>query len=265
MVLKGLSDSGVITWRNLMSIKRTSDWVLGATVQPAIIVVLFAFVLGSAIGGSSGSGAYREFIVAGAFTQTMVLNSAVTIVGFANDLQKGVIDRFRSLPMSRIAVLLGRAISDLAVGSVRLAAMSLCGLLIGWRIRGSFVDAVLGYLVMLMFSFALSWVAMLIGLISPSVEVAQGAGLIWVLPIVYVSSAYVPAAQLPGILRPIGDWNPLTAVANATRNMFGNHFGPVASTWPAEHATLYAIVSCAGIVAVFAPLAVARYQKAPTR
>jgi ABC transporter DrrB family efflux protein len=238
---------------------------MAATLQPIMFVLLFAYVFGDAIGGDAGGAAYREFLIAGIFAQTMAFNSAFTVIGFANDLQKGIIDRFRSLPMSRLAVVLGRTTSDLVVSVVALVVMSLCGLIIGWRIHGSVLDAVLGYLVMLMFAWALSWVGALIGLAARSVEVAQSAGLIWIFPLSFISSAFVPVDKLPGFLKVIAEWNPFTAVINATRDLFGNQFGTPPTGWPAEHAALYSTVCCVVIIAIFAPLATARYRRVASK
>jgi ABC-2 type transport system permease protein len=264
-ITKGLADGGVITWRNLLNVRRNPDWLMAATLQPIMFVLLFAYVFGDAIGGSAGGPAYREFLIAGIFAQTVAFNSAFTVIGFANDLQRGIIDRFRSLPMSRIAVVLGRTTSDLAVSVVALVVMSLCGLIVGWRIRGSVLDAVFGYLVILLFAWSMSWVGALIGLTARSVEVAQSAGLIWMFPLSFVSSAFVPLNTLPGFLRVIAEWNPFTAVINATRELFGNKFGPPPTGWPAEHAGLYAVLACLGLIAIFAPLAVARYRRVASK
>lgn len=264
-IAKGISDGGVVTWRNLMNVRRNPDWLMSATLQPIMFVLLFAYVFGEAIGGEAGSAAYREYLIAGIFAQTVAFNSAFTVIGFANDLQKGIIDRFRSLPMSRLAVVLGRTSSDLVISVIALVVMSGCGLLVGWRIRGSFVDAVLGYLVMLMFAWALSWVGALIGLVARSVEVAQSAGLIWMFPLSFISSAFVPTDSLPTVLRVIAEWNPFSAVINASRDLFGNRLGPPPTDWPAQHAALYAILCCVGIIAIFAPLATARYRKVASK
>ncbi|HJQ45775.1 MAG TPA: ABC transporter permease [Amycolatopsis sp.] len=264
-IVKGISDGGVVTWRNLLNVRRNPDWLMAATLQPIMFVLLFAYVFGDAIGGAAGGAAYREFLIVGIFAQTVAFNSAFTVIGFASDLQKGIIDRFRSLPMSRVAVILGRTTSDLMVSVVALVVMSVCGLIVGWRIRGSFGDAVLGYLVILLFAWALSWVGALIGLAARSVEVAQSAGIIWMFPLSFISSAFVPLDKLPPFLRAIAEWNPFTAVINATRNLFGNRFGPPPTGWPAEHAALYSILCCLALIAIFAPLATARYRRVASR
>jgi len=268
-VAKGLSDSGVVIWRNMKNVQRNPEWLIGATAFPLMFVLMFAYVFGGAIGGPGGDSAqYREFLIAGIFAQTVAFNSSYTVIGFASDLQKGIIDRFRSLPMSRLAVILGRTAADQVLSLVVLVVMTAAGLLIGWRIHGTFLDAVLGYLVILMFAFAMSWVGAYIGLISKSVEVANSAGLIWMFPLTFISSAFVPQSSLPGALRTIADWNPFTAAVNATRELFGNNAPagfPEPTGWAAENAALYAIISCIVIIAIFAPLSAAKYRKVASK
>lgn len=264
--MKALSDSGVVTWRNLMNVRRNPELLLGATLQPIMFVLLFAYVFGGSIGADPQM--YREFLMGGIFAQTVAFNSAYTTIGMAADLQKGVIDRFRSLPMSRLSVLLGRTTSDLVVSILGLIVMSLCGLIVGWRIRGSFTDAVIGYLVLLAFAFAMSWIGALVGMAAGSVEVAQSAGFIWMFPVTFISSAFVVQTSLPGPLETFAEWNPVTAVADAARNLFGNPI-PAGFTrpdgWPAQNATLYAILCCLVILVVFAPLATAKYRKVASK
>jgi ABC-2 type transport system permease protein len=264
VVTVSLRDSGVVTWRNLTNIRRQPDLLLGATLQPIMFVLLFAFVFSGSLGGP----AYREFLMGGIFAQTVAFNSAYTTIGFAADLQKGIIDRFRSLPMSRAAVLLGRTSSDLAVSSLGLLVMSLCGLIVGWRIRGSVTDAVLGYVMLLLFSFAMSWIGAVVGMLSGSVEVAQSAGFIWMFPLTFISSAFVSSATMPGPLRAFAEWNPVTAVADSARDLFHNPSPGILDRgdgWPAHHATLYAILWCLAILAIFMPLAVAKYRKVASK
>lgn len=267
VITAGARDSGVVTWRNLMNVRRQPDLLLGATVQPIMFVLLFAFVFGGSIGDSPD--AYREFLMGGIFAQTVAFNSAYTTLGMAADLEKGVIDRFRSLPMSRGAVLFGRTTADLAVCALGLLVMSICGLLVGWRIRGSFLDAVLAYAILLLFSFAMSWVGAFVGMASGNVQVAQSAGFIWMFPLTFVSSAFVSANSMPGPLKAFANWNPVTAVADAVRDLFGNPRPGVlratADSWPAQHAVLWSIVSCLVILAIFAPVAVAKYRKVASK
>ncbi|HEY4006189.1 MAG TPA: ABC transporter permease [Pseudonocardia sp.] len=254
-------DSSVVAWRNLVTIKRNPDLLFGAVVNPIIFVLLFAYVFAGSLGGDG----YRHFLVAGVFVQTVAFNSAFTTLGLTNDLTKGMIDRFRSLPMSRLAVILGRTASDLVVSAVTLVIMTLAGLVVGWRIEGGPLDAVLGYLLLLLFAFAMSWVGGWIGLLCRSVEVAQSAGLIWLFPVSFIASVFVSAQTLPGPLRAFGEWNPISAVADTTRRLFGNPIQPPgippATGWVAEHAGLYAVGTSLLIIAIFLPLALARYRK----
>ncbi|SNR27227.1 ABC-type multidrug transport system, permease component [Haloechinothrix alba] len=270
--VKVLSDGGVVTWRNLMNVRRNPEWLMGATLMPIMFVLMFAYVFGESIGtalagpGEADAGAaYREFLIAGIFAQTVAFNSSYTVIGFASDLQKGIIDRFRSLPMSRLSVILGRTTADQALSLIVLVVMTAAGLLVGWRIHSSFAEAALAYLVILFFAFAMSWIGAYIGLIARSVEVANSAGLMWMFPLTFVSSAFVPQQTLPGVLGTIADWNPFTAVVNTARELFGNTHGPPVTGWPAENAALYAVLSCLAIIVIFAPLSAAQYRKVAAR
>ncbi|HVV22911.1 MAG TPA: ABC transporter permease [Pseudonocardiaceae bacterium] len=259
-----LSDTLVFTRRHVEHIRQIPEKLLDVTVQPLMFVLLFAYVFG----GSLGGGAYREFLMAGIYTQTVAFNSAFTTVGMANDLQKGIIDRFRSLPMSRVAVILGRTSSDLVINALGLVVMSLCGLLVGWRVHGSFVDAVGAYALLLLFAFAMSWVGALVGLVSRSVEVAQSAGFIWMFPVTFISSAFISAQNLPGPLRAFASWNPITTVADACRKLFGNANPPglpPTTGWAADHSALYSLGVAVLIIAIFLPLAVARYRRVASK
>jgi ABC-type multidrug transport system permease subunit len=258
--------SGVLTWRNLMNVRRQPDLLLGATLQPIMFVLLFAYVFGGSIGPDPD--AYRQFLMGGIFAQTVAFNSAYTTMGMAADLEKGVIDRFRSLPMSRSAVLVGRTTSDLVVSAIGLLVMSVCGFIVGWRIDGSFLEAVLAFAILLWFSFAMSWVGAWIGMLAGNVQVAQSAGFIWMFPVTFVSSAFVSAKSLPGPLQNFAEWNPVTAVADAARELFHNarpgNLG-ASDSWPAQHPVLWAIVSCSVILVIFMPIAVAKYRKVASK
>jgi ABC-2 type transport system permease protein len=258
-------DSSVMAWRNLVHIKRNPDLLFGAVVNPIMFVLLFAYVFAGSLGGDG----YRHFLVAGVFGQTVAFNTAFTTLGLTNDLTKGMIDRFRSLPMSRMAVILGRTTSDLVVSGITLVIMTLAGLVVGWRIDGGVFSAVLGYLLLLLFSFAMSWVGAWIGLLCRSVEVAQSAGLIWLFPATFIASVFVSAQTLPGPLRAFAEWNPVSAVADATRVLFGNPVQPPGvapgTGWVAQHAALYSVLTSLFIITVFVPLALLRYRRVASR
>ncbi len=253
-------DSAIVAYRNLITIVRVPTLLVTATVQPLMFVFLFAYIFGASLGGSQ----YREFLLAGIFTQTVAFNAAFTTVGLANDLQKGIIDRMRTLPMSRMAVLMGRTLSDTVVNILSLAVMVGCGYLVGWRINGGFLGAVAAFAVILLFAFAMSWVGALTGLMSPNVEVAQSAGLIWMFPLTFISSAFISAETLPGPLRAVAEWNPITAVSAAGRKLFVNGSPPSFKTphgWPADHCVEYAIICSVVILVVAMPLALVQYRK----
>jgi ABC-2 type transport system permease protein len=264
-VSQAVRDGGIITWRNLVGLKRVPDALVALTVQPIMFVLLFAYVFGGSLGGDL----YREFLIPGIFVQTVAFNVFFTTIGMANDLQKGILDRFRSLPMSRLAVVLGRTTADLGVSLITMVVMALTGLVVGWRIRSNVLDALAGLLLLLLFSFAMSWVGVLIGLTARSVEVAQSAGLIWLFPLTFVSSAFVSVQGFPGWLQPVGEWNPITAVIQALRQLFGNPVQlegfPQPSGWPAQNAVLYAVLCSLAIIAVFLPLALARYRRVASK
>jgi ABC-2 type transport system permease protein len=264
-VSQAVRDGSIVTWRNLVGMKRVPDALIGLTVQPIMFVLLFALVFAGSLGGDT----YREFLIAGIFAQTVAFNVFFTTIGMANDLGKGVIDRFRSLPMSRVAVVLGRTTADLGVGVITLIVMALTGLVVGWRIRGNWLDALAGFGLLLLFSFAMSWIGVFVGLVARNVEVAQSVGLLWLFPFTFLSSAFVSVQGFPGWLQPVGEWNPVSAVARASRVLFGNPTQlpgfPESTAWPAQNAVLYAVLSSLVVTAVFLPLAVARYRRVASR
>ncbi|RCG16829.1 ABC transporter permease [Streptomyces diacarni] len=253
-------DGMIIAWRNLLNLRRTPGSVIAALIQPLMFVLLLAYVFGGSLGGDG----YRSFLMGGIFAQAVTFNASFTAIGLASDMDKGMVDRFRALPMPRGSVILGRTLSDLAMSAVTLTVTSLCGLLVGWRVEGTALDAVRGYLLVLVFAFAMSWVGATVGLVARSVEVAQSAGLVWLFPITFVSSAFVSVTSMPGPLRVVAEWNPVSATATAARSLFGND-APAAvappQSWPVEHATGYALLCALGVIAVFMPIAVGRYRR----
>jgi ABC-2 type transport system permease protein len=260
-----LVDGWVVTKRNLIKVKRIPDLLIFSTIQPIMFVVLFAYVFGGSIAIPGVN--YREYLMAGIFTQTVAFGSGITAIGLADDLQKGIIDRFRSLPMSRAAVLLGRTTSDLLNNVFVLIIMVVCGLAVGWRIHTGPAEAAVGFVVLLLFGYAISWVAAVIGLSVSSVEVAQSAGLIWMFPLTFVSTAFVAVDRLPGWLQPVSEWNPISAVALTMRDSWGNAPAGLArgNGFPADHPLLLSLIWIGAILVVFMPLAISRYRRAASR
>jgi ABC-2 type transport system permease protein len=193
-------------------------------------------------------------------TQTVAFNAGFTALGLATDIKSGMVDRFRALPMSRLAFVVGRSVSDITVNVVGLIVMSLAGLAIGWRIDTSFGEALTGYAIALLFGFALSWVGAVVGLVAGSAEAAQSLLLTVLFPLTFISSAFIPAATLPGPLRAVANWNPVTAVAQSLRECFGNPVTvnpllPNPVTWASENPQLYSLVSICVLLVVTVPLA----------
>ncbi len=259
-----ISDGMVVAKRNLIKIKRIPDLLIFTTIQPIMFVLLFAYVFGGSIKVPGVD--YRSYLMAGIFTQTVIFGAGITAIGLADDLQKGIIDRFRSLPMARSAVLFGRTISDLVNNVIVMIVMSLCGLLVGWRIERGAGYAIGAYLIMFFFAFSMSWVSATIGLSVGSVEVAQSAGFIWMFPLTFLSNAFVTTQSLPGWLQPVANWNPVSAVVASARQLFGNS-GTLSrpSAWPMQHAILVSLGWSILLLLIFVPLSVRKYRAAASR
>ena len=267
-LLDPLSDGLVVAKRNLIKIKRVPDLLVFTTLSPIMFVLLFAYVFGGAIDQSGGGSGYREFLIAGIFAQTVVFGSTITGAGIADDVQKGIIDRFRTLPMSPSAVLFGRTLSDVVNNVIVLVVMSLTGLLVGWRIRDGFWHAALGYLLLLVFAYAISWIMALIGLLVPSPEVVNNASFIIIFPLTFIANTFVQLETLPGPLRAFAEWNPISAVTQAARENFGNvppGGGLSTPSWALQNPEIYTLIWSVIVLAVFVPLASARYQRSTSR
>jgi ABC-2 type transport system permease protein len=279
-VAHALSDGVVIAKRNVIKIKRVPEVLVFVLISPIMFVLLFAYVFGGAIDIPGLD--YREFLIAGIFAQTAVFGATFTGAGIADDMQKGIIDRFRSLPMSRSAVLVGRTVSDVIYNVLSIAIMALTGLLVGWRVRGSFLDAVGGFLLLLLFAYAFSWVMAYVGLMVPSVEVINNASFIVIMPLTFISNVFVPLETFPTPLQVFAEWNPVSSVTQAARELFGNipalseaqlaameQAGtpvPFASdAWAMRHPVVYTLLWVAIILAIFVPVSVRRYQRASSR
>ncbi|MGI9196995.1 MAG: ABC transporter permease [Candidatus Nanopelagicales bacterium] len=268
----GLHDGLVVARRNLIQTIRVPELLFFSIVQPVIFVLLFAFVFGGAIPipGADPSTApdasvYRQYLMPGIFGQTVAFASAASTVGLAEDMSRGIIDRFRSLPMAAGGVLLGRTFADAARQVLVLVVLSVTGLLIGWRINNGLVDAVYAYLLLLLFAYTVSWVGSWIGLYMPNPETAQTAGLVWLFPLTFLSNAFVPISAMPAWLQPIAQWNPISSLVLATRQLFGNPTGIIGDAWPQQNPIAYTILSCMVLIAIFAPLAVRRYRRTTGR
>jgi ABC transporter DrrB family efflux protein len=256
------TDGYNVTRRNLIKIKRMPELMVWVLMSPIMFVLLFSYVFGGSIDVPGVN--YREFLIAGIFAQTVVFGATYTGASLAEDMQKGIIDRFRSLPMTRSAVLVGRTASDIVYNVLSIGIMSLTGLLVGWRIRTSVWEALAGFGLLLLFSYAFSWVMASVGLAVPSPEVVNNASFMVIMPLTFISNAFVPSDNLPTPLRIFAEWNPVSAVTQAARNLFGNTnpLAPVSEAWSMQNPVLYTLIWVAVILAIFVPFSVALYKRA---
>jgi ABC-2 type transport system permease protein len=245
-----LKDSWTEATRHLRALPRNPELLMFATIQPVMFVLLFVYVFGGAI-VVPGYDNYKQFLLPGIFAQTVLFNSSFTGVGVAEDLSKGIIDRLRSLPMYQSAVLVGRTLSDVARNLLTFAVMLGVAFAVGFRIEGTMAEAVSATVLLFAFSYAFSWIQALVGLSAGSVEAANSAGFIWMFPLTFVSSAFVPVETMPGWLQPIAEHNPFTIVTNATRALY-NGLDPGSDLWIAW---AWAI----GIALVFGFLAIRKF------
>lgn len=257
-----LSDGVAVARRNVIKIRRVPEILVSVLISPIIFVLLFAYVFGSSIEIPGGS--YREFLIGGIFALVLTFGATFTGAGLADDMQKGIINRFRSLPMSRSAVVFGRTATDVIYNILSLIIMALAGLVVGWRIHNGIGSALLAFGLLLLFGYAVSWIMAYVGLLVPSVEVINNASMMVIFPLTFVANTFVPAENLPGPVRIFAEWNPVSAVTQAARELFGNlpPGTPEPTVWPLQNPVLYTLIWVAIIIAVFAPLAVNRYRKA---
>ncbi len=254
-----VADGIVISWRNLKRVPRIPELAIFAILQSIMFVLLFAFVFGGAI-PLPGGGSYREFLMPGIFVQTLAFASITTAVSVADDMTKGLIDRFRSLPMARSAVLSGRTFADIIYNTGILIVLMLTGLVIGWRVNNGVLDFMYGVVLLLFFTYAMAWIGVFLGLSVPTVEVAQQLGVLLIFPITFVSNAFVPTQTLPTALQPIAEWNPVSALTGATRELFGNPNPFASDSFPGEHPVFMSMVWTITLLVVFMPLAIRKYR-----
>jgi ABC transporter DrrB family efflux protein len=267
---RSVRDSLVVAQRNLIRMKRIPEMAIFALIQPIMFVVLFTYVFGGSIAlpGAPAGGVqpYREFLMAGVFAQTVTFATAGAGAGIADDMHRGLIDRFRSLPMSRGAVLTGRTLADLVQTALTLVVLAVVALLIGWRGHENIGKVLGGFGLLLLLGYAFSWIGALIGLSVRTPEAATSGGLLWLFPMTFVSNAFVPVTGMPSFLQHIAEWNPFSATVQAARQLFGNAIegvpASVTGAWPMEHPVLASALWSLLIITVFRTLAVRKYRSA---
>ena len=262
--LNWVDDGWTVTKRNLIKIKRSPDMIVFAVLQPIMFVLLFSQVYGGSIQVAGTN--YTQYLMAGIFAQTVVFGSTFSGSAMAQDLKEGIIDRFRTLPMSPSAVLIGRTNSDLVLNGISVIIMMGTGLLVGWRVNTSFWSFLGGVGLLLLFSYAFSWVMALLGMSVRSPEAINNASFIILFPITFISNAFVQSSTLPEPLRTIADWNPVSALVQAVRQLFGNLGStPVPDTWPMQNPVTTVLIGSAIMLVVFVPLAVRKFEAVSSR
>jgi ABC-2 type transport system permease protein len=266
-VPRAVGDAMTVTRRNLIKIKRVPDLLVFTTLSPIMFVLLFAYVFAGAIGTQDTGVDYTEFLIAGIFAQTVVFGSTFSGFSLAEDLQKGFVDRFRTLPMSPSAMLYGRTLSDVVNNVISLVVMGLTGLVVGWRIRSSFLEALGGALLLLLFAYALSWVMAYVGLVVRTPEVVNNASFIVIFPLTFIANTFVNPETLPPALQTFAYWNPVSSVTQAARELFGNTNPafPPPDVWSLQHPVVYTLLWVVGIMLVFVPLSIRQYQRTTSR
>ncbi|GIH80354.1 ABC transporter permease [Planobispora longispora] len=260
-----LADGMTITRRNVLKIKRAPDLLGGVITLPVVVVLLFAYVFGSMIELPGMS--YGEYLIPGIFVQVIVMSGQITGYTLTQDLQKGIFDRFRTLPMAPSAVLVGQTAGDILMNVTSIVAMSLVGLVVGWRVHTAPQEAVLGFLLLLLFAYAFSWVTATVALALRRPEVFNNLATTLSMPLIFLSNAFVDTTRLPAPLRAVAEWNPVSVVVQAARELFGNTSAamPAPGTWPLRHAVPAALLWSALLLIVFVPLAIRLYKRAVSR
>jgi ABC-2 type transport system permease protein len=263
-VARRLRDVWVMTRRNLVHIAREPMQLSDVTVQPVLFTVLFVYIFGAGM-SLPGGASYTDFAIAGLLIMNLVTSSMGTGIGLATDLSTGMIERFRTLPMWRASVLVGRTLSDLLSSAICSAIVAVTGLVVGWR-PGHGIWSVLGaFGVALLFSYALTWPTACMGLIAKAPESAMSVGFVIIFPLAFVSNALVPTIHMPAWLRTVADWNPVSSVTSSVRDLFGNpNPVPASGAWPVQHPLEAAVAWSAALIVICAPLAAYLFRRRTT-
>jgi len=266
--LRTIDEIGVFVWRNLSHIPRTPERLADVTVMPIMFVLLFGYVFGSAITipgmetSPESAAAYREFLIGGIFVQSVVFMCITTAVGVVNDMKEGVVDRFRSLPISRVSVLGGRAIASLVEGSLGIFVMAVCGLLVGWGAHNGFAQTVAAFALLAGIALAMICIGIYIGQLVKNPMTAQAIGFTAIFPLTFASNAFVPTDNMPGWLKAFAEWNPVSSMVAAVRTLFGN--GYIASPdapWPLQNPVLSSVIWIVLLGTIGMTLAVRKYTR----
>ena len=262
-MMNAISDALIITKRQLLQLARVPEVLIFSTIQPVMFVLLFRFVFGGSI-DTGQPGGYVQLLMPGIFVQTVAFTLAGTASGLAEDMKKGLIDRFRSLPISRSALIVGRTLGDSLLNIVVLTVMGITGYIVGWRPTGGLGNVLLGFLFLLLFGYALSWVGVLVGLSAKDARVVQNVSFIVTFPLTFLSNAFAPTTGMPRALQYFAEWNPVSTMVAGCRSLFGleNQFGATAGSFPSENPLLTSLIYMVILMAIFIPLSARKYARA---
>jgi ABC-2 type transport system permease protein len=261
--VRNLNDIFIITRRQILLLVRVPEVLIFSTIQPVMFVLLFRFVFGGSI-DTGQPGGYVQLLMPGIFVQTVAFTLAGTASGLAEDMKKGLIDRFRSLPISRTALIIGRTLGDSLLNIVVLTVMGITGYLVGWRPTGGVGNMMLGFLFLLLFGYALSWVGVLVGLSAKDARVVQNVSFIVTFPLTFLSNAFAPTTGMPRALQYFAEWNPVSTMVAGCRSLFGleTEFGATAGSFPSENPLLTSLIYMVVVMAIFIPLSARKYARA---
>ncbi len=260
--MSALQDTLIITQRQLRLLTRVPEVLIFSTIQPVMFVLLFRYVFGGSI-ETGQPGGYVQLLMPGIFVQTVAFTMAGTASGLAEDMKKGLIDRFRSLPIAQSALVIGRTLGDSLLNVVVLAVMGIAGYVVGWRPSSGIANIAVGFLFLLLFGYALSWVGIFVGLSVEDARVVQNVSFIVTFPLTFLSNAFAPTTGMPRALQYFAEWNPVSTMVAGCRELFGleNQFGATAGSFPSENPLLTSFFYMVLIMAIFIPLSVRKYKR----
>jgi ABC-2 type transport system permease protein len=263
--MSAIKDGLIITKRQLLQLSRVPEVLIFSTIQPVMFVLLFRYVFGGAI-DTPGTD-YVQFLMPGIFVQTVAFTLATTSVGLAMDMTKGLIDRFRSLPIARSAVILGRTLGDATLNIVVLIVMAITGVVVGWRPDSGPLSILAGFMLLMLFGYAMSWIGILIGLSVRDARTANNLVFLIVFPMTFLSNAFAPTTAMPKVLQYFAEWNPVSTMVAACRELFGleNQFGATAGSFPSENPVLMSLVYIAIIMLILIPASTAKYKRTSSK
>ena len=259
--MSAINDVAIITRRQLLLLTRVPEVLIFSTIQPVMFVLLFRYVFGGSI-NTGQPGGYVQLLMPGIFVQTVAFTLAATAVGLAEDMKKGLIDRFRSLPISRGAVVIGRTFGDALLNILVLTVMAAAGYAVGWRPTSGSLSIALAFLFLFMFGYALSWIGIYVGLAVKEARTVQSVGFLVTFPLTFLSNAFAPTTGMPKALQYFAEWNPVSTMVAACRQLFGlkNEFGATASSWPSQHPLETSLLYMVLLMVVFIPLSIRKYK-----